>query len=122
MKLSEIRKQLPSHKRLNVDLPESSGMGYCLLEVDYDYDGASFTDHPYGSTSAREEHPAQVSIIAVRNTKDQERYDANGQDVLEIIPRGTDLSKLDWWDDEMSEIVSDAIMAKLEKDAPTGDD
>ena len=89
------------------------------VEVHYDYEGPSYTDHPYGSTTAREHHGASVDIISVNLLKDTPRRDEDGDKVIGELKAGTDLMEQPWWKSEWTEWLAEKINEKMSED---GDD
>jgi hypothetical protein len=47
----------------------ASDLGEADVEVEFDYTPASFSDHPYGSGTAREHHPSSLDIQSVTLVK-----------------------------------------------------
>lgn len=86
------------------------------VEVDYDYEPADYTDHPYGMGTAREHHAASVDVMAVRLIKDANEYDEDGDKVVKVLKAGTDLMEQPWWQADWTEWLADKIAEKIGDD------
>jgi hypothetical protein len=64
--------------------------------VEYDYEPASYTDHPYGSTTTREYHPIEIDILSIRLKRDTNILDEDG-DIVGMLEAGSDLTTQPWW-------------------------
>lgn len=99
----------------------ASDLGEADVEVEFDYTPASFSDHPYGSGTAREHHPSSLDIQSVTLVKDANRYDDEGN-VIGKLEKGTDLMKQSWWQESWTEWFADQIQDRMEADAEVRDD
>lgn len=101
--LLALRERHGAHTEVFDDLDLWQGVGSetnldsADVEVDYDYSGASHSDHPYGQGTAREHHGASVGIMAVRLIHDTKEYDEDGEKVIGTLKAGTDLMHQPWW-------------------------
>lgn len=93
------------------------GLAAADVEVEYSYEPAHHTDHPYGSTTAREHHPASVEILSVKLLSDATVYDAEGDKIVGELKAGTELTDKDWWKeswlDDIAETVTDKIYGDI---------
>jgi hypothetical protein len=104
------RRKLHTHRILDLDLWEGGDtcdMGAAAVEVLYDVEAASHSDHPYGEGTAREHHPAEIELHSVRLLDDQV---CNGKQ----LHAGTDLMSLPWWEASWSTYLVDTIASELE--------
>lgn len=67
------------------------------IEVEYGVADQGHTDHPYGSTSAREYHGVEVEIISAKTTEEVTYHHPETDEVLKTFPEGTDVDKLPGW-------------------------
>jgi hypothetical protein len=70
-------------------------LGFSIVDIsiDFNYDPADFTMHPYGMGYAREDHPAQITDVGpIVLLKDAKFYNEDGE-VIGKIAKGTDLNK-----------------------------
>lgn len=121
----------PSEPFTDLDIWQSVGSKSDLdsadVDVFYDYEAASHDDHPYGSGTAREHHPAQIQITAVVLAEDADRFDEDGE-VIGKLKEGTDLMSQPWWDDKWNDWLAEKIGDKIDKnrdddfDVPDDDD
>lgn len=75
---------------------ETDGFDEFDVEVEFDYEGPSHSDHPYGSGTAREDHPASASVILIKTADAVVQLDENER-ILKIWPKGTDVTTLPGW-------------------------
>lgn len=87
------------------------------VEVFYDHEPASHSDHPYGDTTAREYHGSNMDITEVLLLKDTNRYDGDADKTVGMLPKGTDLLKQPWWNKKWSEWLADQIQDELDRDS-----
>lgn len=129
MKLSDIKqlaeaKYAPNSevfKDVDLWLDGTYGLETTDVEVEFDYEGESYTDHPYGSTTAREYHGAQVDILAVKLIADAKVYDDDGDQVIDTLKKGTDLMTLPWWKESYTEWFENEIHEMAEKNRDNDD-
>lgn len=123
-RLSERKYHMPTEDFQDLDLWQdgASGLASADVEVEYEYEGADYTDHPYGSTTAREHHPASCTVYAVKLKKDTPVYDDDGDKVLSTLPAGTDLTKQDWWKQSYTEWLENKIADGIESQESDHDD
>lgn len=120
MKLSEIKlvteAKLHRVELSDVDIWDRAGLEPVDLEIEFDYEEPSYSNHPYGEGTAREDHPAVIDISAVKLLKDANIYDDNEEKVLRVLAKGTDLLKekdlvtkqqLKWLEDQVAEKMQD---------------
>lgn len=113
---SQVFKDLDYWQGADVTDPEAVGLTAVDCEVHYDFEHGGHTDHPYGSTTAREYHGDEVNIMHVVTMEDADVYDEDGDKVVGKIPAGTDLMAKSWWQDKWTEHLAENI------DVPDGDD
>lgn len=92
------------------------------VEVEYDYEPPSYTDHPYGQGWAREHHGSSVDIISVKLTQDAKVYDDEGDKVVDTLKKGTDLMDKSWWDSKWTEWLAGQIGEKMDNAEPDFDE
>lgn len=109
-------------KDLDYWLDGSFGLESADVEVFYDYEPADYTDHPYGMGTAREHHPASVEIVAVELLKDSSVYDDDGDKVIDVMKKGTDLLQQTWWKDKWTEHLAEEIHERIDKMEPDFDE
>lgn len=80
--------------------------------VEFYYEPASYTDHPYGSGSAREHHPAELSITSITLKHDTDIVDADG-DVVGQLEAGSELTTQPWWQDSFYEYFEEKLQEQL---------
>lgn len=99
------------------DLWLAQGSSADIVEADvtvtYEATPASHSDHPYGETTAREYHDAEVSIDAVTLRQDTPILDKDENEVG-TLKAGTDLMKLSWWDRKWERWIEDQIVNNVE--------
>ena len=105
-------------KDLDYWIDGTHGLESADVEVFYEYEGADYTDHPYGSTTAREHYPASVGILAVELLKDSSVYDEDGDKVIEVMKKGTDLLQQPWWKGEWTDHLEEEIHERIGKMEP----
>lgn len=91
------------------------------VEVEYEYEAPDYTDHPYGSTTAREHHGSTSGILSVKLMKDTNRLNDDGE-VIGTLPKGTDLMKEKWWKNDWSEWMAEQIREKMDSAEPDFDE
>ena len=96
----------------DVDIWADSGLEAVDVEVWFDYEPESYTDHPYGSTYARERHSSEVDIDQVNLKMDAKRYNEDGEE-LEVVKAGTNLMTQPWWDDDWADWLAETIEERL---------
>jgi len=87
------------------------------VEVEFDYEAPSYTDHPYSSSTAREHHGAVVEIMSVKLLKDADEYDEDG-DKVQVLKKGTDLMSLPWWENTWTHWLEDQIAKRMARYEP----
>jgi hypothetical protein len=100
MKLSHLFKLSESEKSSNMDLEieELGDETYEPFTIDAKvfYEEASFSDHPYGSGTARETHPASYGFDTLKVKTPAKLLNENG-DVKQEFAVGFDARKLPGW-------------------------
>jgi hypothetical protein len=92
------------------------------VEVEYDYEAPSHTDHPYGQGTAREYHGSSVDIWSVKLTQDAKVYDEEGDKVVDVLKSGTDLMQQPWWQGKWTEWLAGQIREKADNAEPDFDE
>lgn len=118
MKLSDIKPTLREARTSTIDFSgvdiwDEAGLGPVDITVEYEYEAASHTDHPYGEGSAREHHPAEINLVSVKTTSAAEQFDENGE-VTGTLPVGTDLMKQSFWKGRDGDWLIDKIVDAVE--------
>lgn len=119
MKLSEIlRKPRRSSNSTTCTVTwEQDGFIEFDVDVEYDYVGASYSDHPYGSSYAREYHSASATELETKLAHDVEQLDDNDEKVIKTWPKGTNIESLPGWKDVKDSVtkqIDDAIQRQVE--------
>lgn len=96
----------------------ASGLESADVEVEYEYEGASHTDHPYGMGTAREHHLASVEVVAVRLKKDAKVYDDSGDKIVATLRAGTNLVSQGWWKKSYTKWLADKIHDDIDSQEP----
>ncbi len=96
-----------------VDIWNNEGLESLDVEAFYYYESSHYTDHPYGDTTAREHHGAVIDLTSVIALEDGKVYDEDGDQVLRVIPKGTDLMKDPIWKEDFTEWFADEIAKEL---------
>lgn len=129
MKLNEIKRlsearSYPTEVFKDLDLwlgvGSTSDLDTADVEVEYEYEAPSHTDHPYGSTTAREYHGSSTDIISVKLLKDTDRFNEDGE-VIGKLEKGTDLMQQKWWKSEWSDWLAEKIGEKMDHYDPRED-
>ena len=108
MKLHEI----VGHKKpTDVVTVEPAGgiYGEFDVQVEYDYEPASFTQHEPDNSSFREHHPAQIDIISIKLNEKVWEIDEDGEKTQKFWEKGFDATKLPGWNKSDDEFVADKI-------------
>lgn len=100
----------------DLDLWANDGLENVDVEVEFDYEGASYTDHPYGMGTAREHHPANIDLISVKLKNDAKLYDKDGNHVIRILKKGTDLMNEEFWKDSDADWFINQLHDKADND------
>jgi hypothetical protein len=120
MKLFELkshrpRVHTPDTMDLYLDLSEYGMSDEVDVQVEYEYEGESHTDHPYGSGTAREHHPARLTVGEVKTIRDEPTYDQDGNENGTPLPKGTVISNLEWYKhaDSLHDWIEEKVQSKL---------
>jgi hypothetical protein len=82
--------------------------------VEYYAEEASHSDHPYGDTTAREDHPAHLEVISLTANEDVLYFDEKDEKELKRFPKGTKLQDLPGWDKGWEYIFHDKALKEIE--------
>lgn len=93
---------------------DMAGLESADVDVEYEYEPPDYTDHPYGSTYAREHHGGVAHVGAVRLCRDAKIYDDDGDKVIGTLKAGTDLTDQKWWKSSWTDWLSDKITKQVE--------
>lgn len=104
---------IPSKTFEEIDIWDASGLQPASVKVFYEYQAASFSDHPYGDTTAREHHPAEISIDKVELLNDTEMLDNDGNTVVKVLVCGTDLMKEPFWTSGFTEYFAGRVFERI---------
>ena len=123
MKLHEIKRvheaRNPTETFKDLDLwlarNSDSNLDSADVEVEYEHEAPSYSDHPYGEGSARERHGSSTGIISVKLLKDAHERTEGGEEIVKTLPKGTDLMKQSWWKSEWTDWLADKIGEKLDR-------
>lgn len=122
MKLSEIKSTIKEARGFtevfkDLDLWQGVGsktnMASADVEVEYDYEGPSHSDHPYGEGTAREHHGSTVGILSVKLLQDADEYN-DEDEKTGVLKKGTDLLKQSWWDNKWTDWLANQIAERME--------
>jgi hypothetical protein len=123
MKLSDIYKspirearKLPSLE-LTVDGDMDDEFYYekpFTIEAEFEYEGADHTDHPYGSTTAREHHPASYGFVNLKLSSVARQMDPEDDKLVKEWPIGSDVSKMPGWNKKLETRYEEEIPKHVE--------
>lgn len=112
--LLEVRhKQDPYEDFKLADIWENEGLESLDVRAFYDYEPSDYTDHPYGSTSAREYHGAVINLTSVITLAEGKVYDEDGDQVVRVIPKGSELMNDPIWKESFTAWFEDQIAQSL---------
>ncbi len=114
--LLESRHSEPSERFKLADIWNNAGLESLDVDAFYYYEPSDYTDHPYGDTTAREYHGPVINLTSVIALEDGKVYDEDGDKVLRVIPKGSDLMKDPIWEDSFTEWFEDEIAKSLGED------
>lgn len=100
--------------------PGEGQYGEVDVEVEFDYEPASSTQHVPGDPTTREHHPASVEIISIKSTEEFEETDEDGNTVKKF-PKGTDMEKLEGWTKGDLSHVDEKVGEHIESQADDDD-
>lgn len=85
------------------------------VEIEYYYERASHSDHPYQNSYAREHHPGVCSVEKIMAAQDVVFFDeATGKEELKRFPKGTELKDIPGWDQSIENFFQDATEEECE--------
>jgi hypothetical protein len=90
-----VRKYNPNARIVelnNIDIWDEHGLEEADIEVEFDYEAPSYSNHPYGEGTAREDHGAVIGITEIRLLNDVNVRDMD-DNVEKVLAKGTDLMK-----------------------------
>lgn len=87
------------------------------IECEIDYEPADYTDHPYGSTTAREYHPAVCQLLSAKLLERAELMDDDGNDSGIFIEAGTDMMLHPLWSKRKHDRAEEEINNKMDQEA-----
>lgn len=99
-----------------LDIGSKADIGPADVEVEFEYEAPSHTDHPYGEGSAREYHASSVDILAVKLIDDADVFDEDGQEVTGKLSSGTDLTQQSWWNHDWEDWFATEIREKMDRE------
>ena len=111
MKLHELRAKRFSTILLDVDIWDRAGLEPVNVDIDYEFEPSSHSDHPYGEGTAREDHPATVTILKVKLVKDANIYD--DEKVVKVLKSGTDLMKEPFYTPKNTAWLEDQVKGEM---------
>lgn len=97
---------------LNVDLWDDIGMPEIDLKIDFEFQPASHSDHPYGEGFVREFHRAGVHITSIRLIEGTTLRDIHEQPIRSLCA-GTDLMSAS--STSQIEHLEDVILGSIER-------
>ncbi len=94
--LKESRNKILHHVVAGVNEliePADGYYGDFNVDVEYELIPASYSDHPYQDTTAREHHPAEVNIMDLKADDKIQMFDSDDKLIKEFA-KGFDIEKL----------------------------
>lgn len=117
-----VKEARNSNYTMNMTVEPGEGQyGEVEVEVEFDYEPASSTQHEPDDPTTREYHPASVEIISVKSTEEFEEFDEDGE-VVKKFPKGTDMEKLEGWTKGDLEHVDEKVGEHIEAQADDDDE
>ena len=98
----------------HIEVFDDEGIVPFDVEVDYDYEPADHSDHPYGDTTAREHHPSSIAINSITSITPIRQLDDDDK-VIKEWPKGTDVMSLPGWSKEDLEWFEEQATNEAEK-------
>lgn len=112
MKLHEIKRRDTKFTKTVTVEPADGIYGKFKVEVDFEYEAPSTSQHDDDDASTRERHAATIDITSIKLAQNVTQHDEDGEKVGEH-KKGSDATKLKGWTKQDEKHIEDELDEKM---------